>query len=136
MLKLTEFDKKIKLKDLARSWKFTRPESMRLKLLETLFYMIMSNTHNLIYACGIYSMYQNAGLFGLLYPLSIFGYALLEETRPRKEYWMYLQTYTIVLLCIKFVLNLQLMEGVLSNPSFQYVSSYLKIGIYDYEELG
>jgi len=33
-------------------------------------------------------MFKNAGLFGLIYPLSIFGYALLEETRPRKEYWI------------------------------------------------
>ena len=30
------------------------------------------------------SMMENAGLISIVYPLSIFGYAMLEETRPRK----------------------------------------------------
>lgn len=86
---------------------------MILKLIETLFYMVISNTHNLMYICFIYSMFQNAGLVGLIYPMSMFGYALLEETRPRKEYWEIIFKYTIVLLTIKIITNLTLFNGML-----------------------
>jgi len=44
MLNITNLDKKIKLKQMERTWEFTRPMSMSLKLVETLFYAIISNT--------------------------------------------------------------------------------------------
>jgi hypothetical protein len=44
LLVLTNFDKKIKLKQMVRTWGFTRPWSMMFKLIETWFYMIVSNT--------------------------------------------------------------------------------------------
>ena len=84
ILSLTNFDKKIKLKQMIRTWDFTRRFSMFFKLLETFFYIIISNTQNLIYFSMMFSMYMNNGLISLVYPISIFGYALLEETRPRK----------------------------------------------------
>jgi hypothetical protein len=57
---------------------------MGFKIIETLYYIVISNTHNLIYIFMILSMFNNAGLISLVYPLSVFGYALLEENRPRK----------------------------------------------------
>ncbi len=44
MLDLTNFDKKIKLSQMKRTWEFTRPVSMSFKFLETFFYIIISNT--------------------------------------------------------------------------------------------
>jgi hypothetical protein len=44
MLSITNLDKKIKLNQMTRTWEFTRPGSMALKLVETFFYMIISNT--------------------------------------------------------------------------------------------
>jgi hypothetical protein len=32
----------------------------------------------------IMSMYQNAGLISLFYPIAVFGFAALEEKRPKK----------------------------------------------------
>lgn len=116
ILQITELDKEIKLHHLQRSWNFTRPSSMVMRLVETFFYIVISNTQNLMYICFIQSMFQNAGLFGLVYPLSMYGFALLEETRPRKEYWDFIFTYTIVLLTIKIVINLTLLDGLLDSP--------------------
>jgi len=113
MLDVTNFDKKIKLQQMKRTWEFTRPGSMVHKLFETLFYIVISNTQNLIYLSMIYSMYANAGLLSIIYPISMFGYALIEETRPRKEYWVFMRNYTSVLLFIKFVANLSLMDEYL-----------------------
>ena len=84
LLMLTDLDRQIKLKTMPRTWEFTRPTSMLFKLVETWFKIIISNTQSLIYICMIYSMYVNAGIISLLYPLMVFGYALLEETRPNR----------------------------------------------------
>ena len=125
----------LKLIHMKRTWEFTRAWSMSMKLLETLFYIIISNTDNFIYAAGIFSMYQNAGLFGLVYPFSMFGYAMLEETRPRNSYWNFILKYTVGLLLVKFIINLQIMGNLLNNPSFVRINGYMKIGIYDHQDM-
>ena len=78
---------------------------MMFKLVETWYYMIVSNTQNLIYLCMIFSMFENAGLISLVYPIAVFGYALLEETRPRREFWDFVRTYTTALLFFKFLMK-------------------------------
>jgi len=61
-------------------------------------YITISNTQNLTYLCMILSMYMNAGLISVIYPIAVFGYALIEETRPRKEFWNFIRSYTTGLL--------------------------------------
>ena len=136
ILSLTNFDKKIKLKQMERTWDFTRKFSMIFKLIETFFYIIISNTQNLIYLSMIFSMYMNAGLISLVYPISIFGYALLEETRPRKNFWNFIRKYTTCLLFIKFLLNLSVFGDALRSDTYEYYAGIFKIGIFDYNDLG
>jgi hypothetical protein len=81
------------------------------------------------------SMYMNAGLISIFYPFSIFGYALLEETRPRHVYWRIVRIYTTCLLLIKFLLNLSLFGVILKSETFKYYQGFLKIGIYDYDDM-
>jgi hypothetical protein len=57
LLEITDFDKKIKLNMMPRTWEFTRPSSMIIKNLEVFFYVIISNTQNMIYLCMMLSMY-------------------------------------------------------------------------------
>lgn len=132
MLDLTNLDKKIKLSEMKRTWEFTRPASMMHKLLETFFYIIISNTQNLIYLSMMFSMYANAGILSIVYPISLFGYALIEETRPRKEYWVFIRSYTSFLVFIKFIANLAIMNPIFQNQTFKSYQTYLKIGLYDY----
>jgi hypothetical protein len=106
MLEITRFDEKIKLKELLNTWIFTRHSSMFFKYIELLFYMIISNTDQIIYFCMFWSMFETAGIITILYPFALFGYALLEETRPRKEFWTFIRIYTTVILFIKFTFNL------------------------------
>jgi len=84
IIRKTNLDKKIKLKQMTRTWEFTRTSSMCMKNLETIFYILISNTQNLLYLSMLYSMFQNSGLISLIYPLIIFGYAILEEVRPKR----------------------------------------------------
>lgn len=93
LLENDTFFKTVKLKDMKRTWEFTRPSSMIFKLIEVFYYAIISNTQTLIYVTMIMSIYQNAGILSVIYPLLIFGYALLEETRPRVWFWEFIRNY-------------------------------------------
>mmetsp|Transcript_34734 Transcript_34734/g.53330 ORF Transcript_34734/g.53330 Transcript_34734/m.53330 type:complete len:182 (-) Transcript_34734:3043-3588(-) len=119
-----------------RTWDFTRPHSMIFKVLETYCYALISQTQNLIYLAMILSMYMNAGLISLPYPVAVFGYALLEETRPRKEFWDYVRLYTVCILFFKFTLNLSVFGPLFDSETFQMYLSLFKVGIYDYDDLG
>jgi len=81
-------------------------------------------------------MYENAGLISLIYPLSIFGYALLEETRPRNFFWKFIRIYTTIILFMKFIFNLDYFSPYLQSDDYLYWEGLLKIGIVDYNELG
>lgn len=87
LLQITNFDKKIKLNMMRMTYEFTKPGPMIIRLIETVFYIIISQTQNLIYISMILSMYMNAGLISIFYPLTVFGYALIEESRPNMKYW-------------------------------------------------
>lgn len=87
LLQITNFDKKIKLNMMRMTYEFTKPGPMIIRLIETMFYIIISQTQNLIYISMILSMYMNAGLISIFYPLTVFGYALIEESRPNMKYW-------------------------------------------------
>ena len=135
LLQITRIDKKIKLRDMQKTWAFTRPVPMVMRYIETLFYITISNTQNMIYFAMIMSMYQNAGIISLPYPILVFGYALIEETRPRKEFWRFVRLYTTLILLFKFIFNLKMFDTTLESPSYIKLSAYLKIGLYDYHSI-
>jgi hypothetical protein len=80
-------------------------------------------------------MYQNAGIISVAYPIMVFGYAMLEETRPRKEFWNIVRVYTTIVMFFKFIMNLSYMEEMMQGDAFIYWTALLKIGIYDYPDL-
>jgi hypothetical protein len=53
-------------------------------------------------------MILNAGLISILYPIGVFGYALMEEGRPGKLFWSLMSTYTIFILFMKLIVNLDI----------------------------
>lgn len=129
LLEQTQLDKKIKLKDMTNTWDFTRLSSMFFKYIELFFYAIVSNTDNIVYLSMMASMFQSAGLVSLIYPISIFGFALVEETRPRQSFWNFIRDYSIVMLSIKFFINLKILDGFSSDERFEHWNGILMIGI-------
>jgi hypothetical protein len=47
------------------------------------------------------------GLLSLVYPIAVFGYAMIEETRPSKTFWRSMLYYSFVMLFVKYVVNLE-----------------------------
>lgn len=126
---MKKFDEKIKLNQFHNFQKFIKAGSLFNKFIETLFYIIISNTDTIIYLSMMFSMYQSAGIISLIYPISIFGYALIEEARPNNKYWFYVQIYASIILALKFITNLTVLSDYFANREFVYWSGYLKLGI-------
>lgn len=55
---------------------------------------------------------KNAGLVSLIYPLVVFGYALMEELNPRKRLWYAIMIYTEILILIKFLFQLSFWDAI------------------------
>lgn len=115
LLSMTKLDKRIKITNLENTWAFTRHQSMLMKYFELFFYVFVTNTDNFLYFFMMLSMYQNAGLMSIIYPISIFGYALIEENRPKKGYWDLIRVYTIFILLLKLVANLSWLDDYLNS---------------------
>jgi uncharacterized membrane protein len=48
----------------------------------------------------------NAGMISLVFPFAVFGYALMEEERPGKKFWDFAMKYTLFVLFMKFIIQL------------------------------
>jgi hypothetical protein len=101
--------------------------------IETFFYIIISQSTNITYFAMIMSMYQNAGIISIFYPISVFGYAMLEETHPSRDYWSIVRKYTVFILLLKFCLNINGFNNWYENKLFTYYSGYFKFGVYEYK---
>lgn len=77
-------------------------------------------------------MYQNAGLISVFYPIMGFGWGLVNETRPKKEYWRIIRIYTTFLLLAKFIFNLAIMEPLIKSETYIQIQGYGKLGFFDY----
>lgn len=55
-------------------------------------------------------MISNAGLVSIIYPLLVFGYALLEENIPNRKFWWIVIAYTLFLLILKYIIFLQVLD--------------------------
>jgi len=81
-------------------------DNIMLSCLAAITYALISNTQKLAYFFMLLSIFTNAGLISIVYPLAVFGYALLEETRPSKLFWRIMLYYSIGVVCAKCIMNL------------------------------
>ena len=73
------------------------------------FYKILvSNSEILCYFWMLMCSFTKPGVLYMVYPLLIFGYAILEEQKPGRYFWFFVIFYTQVLILLNFVIQLQL----------------------------
>lgn len=70
----------------------------------------------------ILSMILNAGLVSILYPFGVFGYALMEEGRPGKKFWNMMSAYTIFILFMKLIVQLDIWYAIGIDQAYYYVN--------------
>lgn len=75
--------------------------------------LIVSNSSILCYIFMIIAHIVNGSLLSLVYPVSIFCYALFEEIRPHKGYWKFILLYTMIVLIAKaFVKSFYISDNI------------------------
>ena len=85
-----------------------------------LFVEILSTySQYLCYFFMLLSMMINAGLVSIIYPLSVFGFAMMEETSPKRTFWNIILVYTLALVLVKFIYQLNFWEAFIEPTSLQ-----------------
>jgi len=65
--------------------------------------IVITYSEIVCYIFMIVSMMRNAGFISLIYPFAIFGFALMEELKPKRKFWYFILIYTEVLIFVKFI---------------------------------
>ena len=85
----------------------------------------------LCYFMMILDHIQNASLISMLYPLSIFCYAIFEYPQPSKKYFKFCFIYSVIILAIKFILQLELWVEIFgyenNADSNEKISRYIEV---------
>lgn len=93
-----------------KTGKFLKRKVTCIKMLDkyiNLIQMILtSNIHYICYAAMIISFIIKPGIFTMIYPVTVFGYALLLDPRPPRAYWYVIMCYTQALIIAEFLLSL------------------------------
>lgn len=74
---------------------------------------------------------MNAGFISILYPFAVFGYALMEEQRPGKGFWSFMIKYTLFILFMKFIFQLDcwlLIDGLQQN--YKQINDWILLGLW------
>lgn len=66
----------------------------------------LANTRLVVYFSFIINHTANANIISLVFPLSLFAYAIIEFPRPPKAYWKIMLAYTNVILVVKFIFQI------------------------------
>ena len=93
----------ISLDDMPETKEFVKFSRLWISFVGMIPKALISKMGVIAYAFMIYSMISNAGLISILYPLTVFGYALMEEGRPSAKFWNFIVFYTTMIILLKTV---------------------------------
>ena len=130
----TKMQINLNLSDLRQTYVFCKWANVMSRILAAISRAIISNTATIAYTCMLISMYINAGIVAIIYPFAVFGYALLEETRPGKKFWRRILTYSLVVLFLKYVVNIKMINEVMSATSLPFANGFIKFGLHHLEQ--
>jgi hypothetical protein len=104
--------KGLKLADFPKTLEETKIGNMIKANIMAFAEVIASNFSLIAYLFMILSMFVTAGIVSLVYPFAVFGYALMEESRPGKRFWDFIIRYTLLLLFWKFIFQLDCWQSI------------------------
>ena len=79
----------------------------------------IKNASWLCYIAMIINHMVSGSIVTLVYPFSIFCYALLDYPRPKKEYWILCLYYTLVIVCVKSAIQLKLIVYIIGEQNLK-----------------
>lgn len=94
------------MQELIETQEFLTWKRISASCIESIPKALLSQASGICYFLMIFNMIHNAGLISLPYPFAVFGYALMEEGRPKKWFWNAAGGYTVFVLIMKWLINL------------------------------
>ena len=88
--------------------------------------------HWLVYIVMILDHISCASILSLFYPLSIFLYAIMEYPRPKNTYWNICLLYTVILITIKYIVQLELFVKLCEDENVRDASNNIQNPYKDY----
>jgi len=76
----------------------------------------------------------DAGIVVIIYPFAVFGYALLEETRPGKGFWRFMLIYSLSVLLLKYIVNLNFIHMTLEDTELPLIDGFIKFGLHHLDQ--
>lgn len=102
----------LQLKDMKRTQDFMKFGQVASGYFSLIFQIFATYSDSLCYLLMIISMMKNAGLVSLIYPVVVFGFAIMEEINPKKKFWYAIMIYTEVLILVKFLFQLSFWDAI------------------------
>lgn len=106
--------------------KYTKLSYVIKKMVKYVFLFLFENFHIVCYFVMILNHMIYNSMISLVWPISVFGYAMMENPRPKKRYWNNCILYALFTVVFKFLIQLELFKSIGLDSSFK--DSY-KIGI-------
>jgi hypothetical protein len=103
------------LKEMKRTIKYIRFGGMLSAYLSLLLEILVTYSDYICYFFMLLSMMNNAGIISLVYPFMVLGYAIMEETSPTKRFWHFTLIYTVSLILLKFVYQLEFWSAIFTT---------------------
>ena len=114
--KLKQFEEVLEMKLFKKYLKTSYFIQYILLYLQTFF---IRNFNWICYFVMILDHILSSSSITLIYPLSIFCYALLEYPRPKKIYWILVLYYTFFIMCAKFFIQLKIIIMILGEDLYK-----------------
>ena len=102
-------------------------------MLKDILSFFSNNFHWLCYFVMILNHIMSYSIISLIYPLSIFCYAIMEYPRPKKSYWKFCFIYTIFFLLIKFIIQLAIWKRINDYEKIIKILENYRLGLTLYE---
>lgn len=90
------------LEDMQRTQTYMETRAGFYELLSAMIEVFVANAGSICCLLMIFCHLINGALLTVFYPIAVFAYALLEETKPQKWFWNIVIYYTIAFVFIRF----------------------------------
>ena len=84
-----------------RTQSYLKTRGGPLEYLASIFEALFSNMRYFACALMVLAHLTSGSFLTAVYPLAVFGYALLEECRPQKWFWDYIICYTLFMIFLR-----------------------------------
>jgi len=110
--------------------KYLKKITLIIAILKYLIHYFSINFHYLSYLMMIINHMISGSFLTLIYPISVFCYAFPQNLRPKKQFWNFCLSTSIIIIIIKFTIQLSIIQLIIPKKikdNLEYYKSGIEI---------